>query len=84
MRPCGDNLTSDFCAEKKQKKGKWPEFKEKYYNELGQQYGYLFDLNHEGVGLNKRTGESYQEYVNRLAANRLRESHDFAIQEFVP
>lgn len=28
----------DVCAEKKQKKAKWPEFKEDYYNRLGKQY----------------------------------------------
>ena len=31
---------NDLAEEKlkKQKKGKWPDFKEKYYNELGQKY----------------------------------------------
>ena len=43
------------------------------------------DLNHEGVGFNKRRDETHLEYINRLANNDFAgTSHDLAVNEFPP
>jgi len=53
--------------------------------EMGPQYGCLMDLNHESVGMNKRSDETHLQYINRLCANKFaEESHDHAIPEFPP
>lgn len=53
--------------------------------ELGNQYSFIFDLNHERAGYNKRQGENHIEYINRLAENNFSGmSHDHAISEFPP
>ena len=53
--------------------------------ELQNQNQLLFDLNHEGQGMNRRKDETFAEYVDRVKdSNLAKVSHDHGLVEFMP